>query len=838
MDEGRLRSAVSSDPEGSASIFGSIAELGTKAHRPVSQASEAVLSLNTTDMAMLRENIGKTLLIQDSGSNSTVPVVLSAVSGSSAITVKGCVLDASDYSTYPGLVEIDGLDPIIISSVIPNPAENKTVLKIDDVQGLNALVAKLNGTVNIRKGGLSMSNFTAGTRSGDLTAQLDTLTFSSTDDIARFQYNSATLSSTINDSVTTITVASTTGFDTSGVIRIDDEDIAYTGKTSTTFTGLTRGYGLTSAKAHSANATVYDGDELEFKGWSNASSTTTLDHGEAITLKIRGKNTTNKTLSVYTEKDLDKAVLVSAKRHNGTLTHVETDTLTMTVTDVDLTNQLVTLEGYLDATLFNSYEYFQTAPPTGTVSTTKLVKIDGQTSNISVKSIIQAASNQSKIQLLSTVVGDYSVGDNIRLKQGNNTDDLKITNVDNQASLNFSAVTLPTEGFNVTADGVDTGAMGETQVNILGSDFRKFIGKSRVTLSNGSTSTSPLPINRITSGVITGVTLPTTLTTAVTLSHAATLENGAGTTGDISTGRSVFSLSSVATLATSGVIKIDNEYITYTGKSGSTLTGGARGWDGSFTDTAPATHTHGDSIYPNKYLATFGSTLKTLSLGDDPSHANYGKFAVRYGNARTIIELDTSYTASNLQSDINSISGVTAGLTVTNKLYAFNYTGTDPITFEKLYGGTNLPDFLSLSDLGSIYVSTPNKTPDLDGYSSITEVYEDTLTVSGPVTSVSTGDLLVDGVAENVQSTLSSYTRFGSGLIGSRISTIRDGLAEVAKDMEVFDDRMVVKETELILEFAKLESALGSMQTQTQFLNAQLDALQNTMKSITGRKKK
>ena len=125
--------------------------------------------------------------------------------------------------------------------------------------------------------------------------------------------------------------------------------------------------------------------------------------------------------------------MVSAKRHNGTLTHVETDTLTMTVTDVDMSNQLVTLEGFLDAVLFNSYEYFRTAPPTGTISTTKLFKIDGQTSNISVKSIIQAASNQSKVQLLSTVVGDYSVGDNIRLKQGNNTDDLRVTNVDNLA---------------------------------------------------------------------------------------------------------------------------------------------------------------------------------------------------------------------------------------------------------------------------------------------------------------------------------------------------------------------------------------------------------------------
>ncbi|HIO49214.1 TPA: hypothetical protein EYN23_17950, partial [Candidatus Poribacteria bacterium] len=148
--------------------------------------------------------------------------------------------------------------------------------------------------------------------------------------------------------------------------------------------------------------------------------------------------------------------------------------------------------------------------------------------------------------------------------------------------------------------------------------------------------------------------------------------------------------------------------------------------------------------------------------------------------------------------------------------------------------GTNLPDFLSLSELGSIYVSTPNITPNLDGYSSITEVYEDTITVSGPVTSVATGDLLVDGVAENVQHMLASYTRFGSGLINSRVQTIRAGLKNVAKDMEVFDDRMVVRETELIMEFAKLESALGTMQTQTQFLRVQLDSLQNTMKTITG----
>ncbi len=66
-----------------------------------------------------------------------------------------------------------------------------------------------------------------------------------------------TVSSTINDSVTTVTVASTDGFDDSGFIRIGTEVIAYTGKTATTFTGLTRGSAGTTAASHSATANVF-----------------------------------------------------------------------------------------------------------------------------------------------------------------------------------------------------------------------------------------------------------------------------------------------------------------------------------------------------------------------------------------------------------------------------------------------------------------------------------------------------------------------------------------------------------------------------------------------------
>ena len=59
-----------------------------------------------------------------------------------------------------------------------------------------------------------------------------------------------------NPTLTTITVDSTTGFPTTGKIIIDDEIITYTGKTSTTFTGCTRGANNSIATHHLDNAVV------------------------------------------------------------------------------------------------------------------------------------------------------------------------------------------------------------------------------------------------------------------------------------------------------------------------------------------------------------------------------------------------------------------------------------------------------------------------------------------------------------------------------------------------------------------------------------------------------
>jgi len=58
------------------------------------------------------------------------------------------------------------------------------------------------------------------------------------------------LTSDINDSVTTIPVATTNPFTSSGTVQIEDEKITYTGVDGTNLTGCTRGAESTSAASY------------------------------------------------------------------------------------------------------------------------------------------------------------------------------------------------------------------------------------------------------------------------------------------------------------------------------------------------------------------------------------------------------------------------------------------------------------------------------------------------------------------------------------------------------------------------------------------------------------
>jgi hypothetical protein len=75
-------------------------------------------------------------------------------------------------------------------------------------------------------------------------------------ELVRFTPKSTGLTSNIGPTDTIIPVDSTTGFNSTGSIRINAEWISYTGITATTFTGLSRGSRGTSAASHAENSCV------------------------------------------------------------------------------------------------------------------------------------------------------------------------------------------------------------------------------------------------------------------------------------------------------------------------------------------------------------------------------------------------------------------------------------------------------------------------------------------------------------------------------------------------------------------------------------------------------
>ena len=80
-----------------------------------------------------------------------------------------------------------------------------------------------------------------------------------------------TLNGAINNIVTTITLTSTTGFPTTGVVKIDNELISFTGISTNDLTGCTRAYNGTTAASH------VDTSGVEyFTAWGAASLSSTV----------------------------------------------------------------------------------------------------------------------------------------------------------------------------------------------------------------------------------------------------------------------------------------------------------------------------------------------------------------------------------------------------------------------------------------------------------------------------------------------------------------------------------------------------------------------------------
>ena len=87
-----------------------------------------------------------------------------------------------------------------------------------------------------------------------------------------------------------ITVDSTTDYLTQDYVIIGEEKILYTGLTSITFTGCTRGYDGTEAEAHSDGALVYTADASSINnalGFNIAAVQDTMGWWGTITIPFR-----------------------------------------------------------------------------------------------------------------------------------------------------------------------------------------------------------------------------------------------------------------------------------------------------------------------------------------------------------------------------------------------------------------------------------------------------------------------------------------------------------------------------------------------------------------------
>lgn len=96
----------------------------------------------------------------------------------------------------------------------------------------------------------------------------------------------STLNGSITNSQTTITVVSTTGFLNHGVLQIDSELLYYTSKTATTFTGITRGTGSTTAASHNTGATVFQ----VYNGITNASVVAVGNVNDAVQVALKNRS--------------------------------------------------------------------------------------------------------------------------------------------------------------------------------------------------------------------------------------------------------------------------------------------------------------------------------------------------------------------------------------------------------------------------------------------------------------------------------------------------------------------------------------------------------------------
>ena len=197
----------------------------------------------------------------------TNATTFSATNGSAVITVtdNGHGAKLNDFVTFSGAATLGGT----VTATVLN-AEHQ----ITEIVNNNSYKITVSSAANSSDSGNGGGSVTSVYQ---INTGLDTNFFGTGWGAGVFGGTTLSLPSTaINDgsgltaSATSVTVDSASSFSNTGFLKIDDEIMEYTAKTSTTFTGLIRGALGTTAATHADNATVI---EATF-GWGMQATTT------------------------------------------------------------------------------------------------------------------------------------------------------------------------------------------------------------------------------------------------------------------------------------------------------------------------------------------------------------------------------------------------------------------------------------------------------------------------------------------------------------------------------------------------------------------------------------
>ena len=205
------------------------------------------------------EAIGQTQIIVDANTGISVGDIVEVAGVPAGTTVTAIAGTAITISAATTAAIADN------TSISFLPADSYT-LTVGSTSGFTAATATAPGKVKIGSEIITYTGMTATTLTG-ITRAADNsesnsiiatsvISLQDTIDNLGLSTKNTDVATALTATATTLIVDNTNGFESSGYIRLNNEVMSYTGITATSFTGLTRAAGGTTAVAHAADAIV------------------------------------------------------------------------------------------------------------------------------------------------------------------------------------------------------------------------------------------------------------------------------------------------------------------------------------------------------------------------------------------------------------------------------------------------------------------------------------------------------------------------------------------------------------------------------------------------------